>query len=128
MPAEFRLLNDRVVTNIYREPVQAIEVERMVNQLSEFAEHSSETILAIADFSEVKRFPSALMSLALKRNNVNPVHNPKIEVLMVIADSAFLESVVSAITKITRARKIVLVRTREEGDRQIAAFVAKLAA
>lgn len=125
MPAEFRLLNDRVVTNIYREPLQAVEVEQMVNQLNDYVEHTSETVLAIADFSEIKRFPSSLMTMALRRNTVNPVRNPKIETLMVIADSAFLESVVSAVSKITRAKKIVLVRTREEGDREVAAFVAK---
>jgi hypothetical protein len=128
MPAEFRLLNDRVVTNIYREPLQANEVEQMVNQLSNYVEQSSQPVLAIADFSEVKHFPSSLMTMALRRNTANPVRNPKIETLMVIADSAFLESLVSAISKITRVRKIILVRTRAEGDREIAAFVAKAVA
>ena len=125
MPAEFRHVNDRVVTNIYREPLRPIEVEDMVRQLDAYVDKATESVLAIADFSEIKQFPSSLMTMALRRNNVNPLRNPKVETLMVIADSAFLESLVSAVSRITHAKKIILVRNRVEGDKEIEKFMKR---
>src|SRR5262249_10976151 len=125
MAAEFQIPNERVVITKYIDPVHDVDLIQMVSQLDAYAKKAPQTILAIADFSEVKKFPHALLTLGLRQGNVNPVRNPKIDTIMVFAESAFLASIASTIARITGSKKIVFVQTRSEVDAAIEAFVKK---
>lgn len=125
MPTEFVSVHERVILNKYTEPVQSTDFLRMMVKLKTYAQQAARPILAIADLSEVKHFPSYMLTLALREGNINPVRNPKIETLLVIADSPLLVNVVSVIGRITDSRKIILVRTYEDAQKEIAAFVKR---
>src|ERR1041385_4202232 len=112
MPAEFRLVNERVVLNKYIEPVRDADVGDMVTKLENHAKEVSQTVLLIADFTAVKQFPSTLLTMGLRKGNVNPVRNPKIDSIIVLTDSAFLVNLASAITRITGIKKTAFMRTQ----------------
>jgi hypothetical protein len=123
MPSEFQIVNERVVITKYIEPVLESDITQMSAEVEAFARRSSQSILAIADFGDIKQFPTSLLSRGIRRDNVNPMRNPKIERLLVIADSAFLQSVVSAVCRITGVKKVAIMRTRAEVDVVIEAFI-----
>jgi hypothetical protein len=123
MPAEFQVVNERVILNKYTEPLRSADIDHMAAELLAYTEQAPQTVFTIVDVTEVKNFPAYILTTGLRQANINPMRNPKIERIFVIAYSPFLASLASAVSSITRIEKIVLVRNRAEADREIEALI-----
>ena len=113
MVAQFQVLRDRVVVNEYSEPLSTADIEQMTKEISVYAAQQSQPVYVISDFSQIKHFPATLLTLGLRRNQENPVRNPKIAAIVVVADSPLLNSLAEVVTKVAHVEKFVVVRTRE---------------
>src|ERR1044071_6334679 len=112
MPAEFQVVNERVILNKYTEPIRPADIDHMAAELADYAEQAPQTVFVIVDVTEVKNYPVYILTTGLRPSNINPMRNPQIERIIVIADSPILASLASAVSTITRIEKIVLVRNR----------------
>src|SRR5450432_132393 len=111
MPAEFLLINERVILTKYTEPMYASDFDAMSVQIAAYAETAIQTIFVIADFTEVERFPSFMLGIGLRRGNTNPVRNPRIERIVVVAHAPLIERLASMVAKITGIKKFSIVAT-----------------
>ncbi len=119
MVAQFEVLSERLVLNQYSEPLNVADIDRMSKETTTYAEHQAQPIYVIADFSKIQRFPSSLLTLGLRPNPDNPVRNPKIESIVVVADSAFLSMLTEVVTKVIHVKKFVVVRTKEDALKEV---------
>ena len=122
MTVEFQHVNERVMLHKYTEPIREDDFVATLAQFHAFAETTMRTVFLIADFTEVYRFPPYMLSLGLRTGQTNPVRNPKLEHIVVIAHMPLIMSLTSMLVKITGITKFSIVRTRAQAEEEIQAL------
>src|SRR5260221_11960270 len=109
MPAEFQLINERVCLIKYTDPLLALDIYKSFAALTAYAETVTQPLLAIGDYSEITKLSKGLISAGIRPGNANPLRNPLVEKIIVIADLPKIMSLAAVVSKILGIHKLVVV-------------------
>jgi len=123
MPATFQIINERVSVIKYSEPLLASDMDRSSAELTAYAETASQPILVIADYTQIRHLSTSLISVGLRPGNANPLRNPVIKKIVVIAYLPVVHNLASVVSNILGIEKLVVVRTQAHVEREIEKFL-----
>ncbi|HLY29160.1 MAG TPA: hypothetical protein VKQ72_22635 [Aggregatilineales bacterium] len=119
MAATFETIQEDIVLNRYSEPLTANDIQYMTIKDDEYSVSHSGPIHVVADFSEIKAFPSGLLTLGLRPGMNNPMRNPKVSSIVVICNSQFINQLASVVSRVARIDKLVVVKNWDEARAEL---------
>jgi hypothetical protein len=122
LPAEFQLINERVCAIKYTDPLTASEMDQSSSELTAYAETATQPLVVIADYTEIRHISTSLISVGLRPGSANPLRNPIIKKIVVIAHLPIIKNLASVVSNILGIEKLVIVRSQAQADGEIELF------
>jgi hypothetical protein len=123
LPAQFQIIDERVCLTKYTDPLLASEIDESSAELTAYANTATQSLVVIADYSEITHISTGLISVGLRRGSANPLRNPIIEKIIIIAQLPIIYNLASTVSNILRIEKFVVVQTRAQADREVEVFL-----
>lgn len=125
MPAEFEIIKDRVCLVRYTDPLLAKDIYQSFADIMAYAQSATQPVLAIGDYTAITQLSRGLISAGVRPGSANPLRNPLVEKIVVIADLPIIMSLAAVVSKILGIEKLVVVRTQAQADYEVERFLRK---